>query len=213
MGALVLTAGPAVDRLAELDLGVDLIERAVRRADAEARMCTPLDPPIMEGLTRWGRTTRFLREELVLDGWEIDNPRNLARTIHPDREFAVVATSGDAATGRADRSPTTRYAKGYATAQAVAVNGQLTLDLDLVGMLWAGPPGNDLLTWFLLSYADDEGLWCELSLPDAIDGSGQISNWHERILLPVFPYDDPPLILPAQDPDPGSEVVVQVNRR
>jgi hypothetical protein len=37
----------------------------VRQADAEASSCTALDPPIMEGLTRWARTNRFLREELA----------------------------------------------------------------------------------------------------------------------------------------------------
>jgi hypothetical protein len=83
MAARVRAEGEAVDRLAELGLTVELIERVVRRADAEASICTALDPPIMEGLTRWGRTNRFLREELLPVGWRFDNPRNLPRTIHP----------------------------------------------------------------------------------------------------------------------------------
>ena len=41
------------------------------------------NPDIMEGLTRWARTNRFLREELIPLGWRFDNPRNLPRTIHP----------------------------------------------------------------------------------------------------------------------------------
>ena len=94
MTARILMADEAVDRLAELGLSVDLVERVVRRADAEASFCTPLDPPIMEGLTRWGRTNRFLREELIPPGWSFDNPRNLPRTIHPSGEFAIVATTG-----------------------------------------------------------------------------------------------------------------------
>jgi hypothetical protein len=79
----VLMADGAVDRLTELDLSIDLVERVVRQADAEASFCTPLDPPIMEGLTRWARTNRFLREELIPLGWRFDNPRNLPRTIYP----------------------------------------------------------------------------------------------------------------------------------
>ena len=61
MTALVLVADEAIDRLAGLGLSIGLIERVVRQADAEAAFCTPLDPPIMEGLTRWARTNRFLR--------------------------------------------------------------------------------------------------------------------------------------------------------
>jgi hypothetical protein len=99
MGALVLADMEAVDELAELGLTVEIIERVVRRADAEASMCTALDPPIMEGLTRWARTTRFLREELIPRGWRFDNPRSLPRTIHPSGEFAIVASTGDELTG------------------------------------------------------------------------------------------------------------------
>jgi hypothetical protein len=56
MASLVHVEDKAVDRLAELGLTVEIVERVVRRADAEVSTCTALDPPIMEGLTRWGRT-------------------------------------------------------------------------------------------------------------------------------------------------------------
>ena len=124
----VLMADEAVGRLAELGLSIDLVERVVRQADAEASFCTPLDPPIMEGLTRWARTNRFLREELIPLGWRFDNPRNLPRTIHPGGQFAIVATTGDDVTGLVDLLPAPKYAKGYATTRAVEVNEQLTLD-------------------------------------------------------------------------------------
>ena len=133
----VLMADQAVDRLAELGLSIDLVERVVRQADAEASFCTPLDPPIMEGLTRWARTNRFLREELIPLGWGFDNPRNLPRTIHPGGQFAIVATTGDDVTGLAGLLPAPKYAKGYATTRAVEVNEQLTLDFgdfDLAGL-------------------------------------------------------------------------------
>lgn len=112
MAARVLVAGKAVDRLAELGLSIELIERVVRQADAEAAFCTPFDPPIMEGLTRWARTNRFLREELVPLGWGFDNPRNLPRTIHPAGQFAIVATTGDGVTPeRIDDGRITRWAE------------------------------------------------------------------------------------------------------
>jgi hypothetical protein len=217
MASLVHVEDKAVDRLAELGLSVEIVERVVRRADAEASMCTALDPPIMEGLNRWGRTNRFLREELLPAGWRYDNPRLLPRTIHPSGEFAIVATTGDELTGLVDAQPTTKYPKGFATIQAVAVNEQLTLDF---GDLGPGPDDSqtvgeaDLLTWFLLFHVDDDGFRVELSLPDGTF-DGRITSWAERIILPVFPRDDDRLaapMMPGGD-DQDSEIVVEVSRR
>lgn len=214
---LVLTEGEAVDRLAELGLTVEIVERVVRRADAEASMCTLLDPPIMEGLTRWGRTNRFLREELVPAGWQYDNPSNLPRTIHPSGEFAIVATTGDELTGLVDLLPKTKYPKGYATVQAVEINGQLTLDFgdfDLGQDDGQASDTGDLLTWFMLFHVDEDGFRVELSLPDGIV-DGRITSWAERIIMPVFPRDDDrlaALLTPGGD-DQDEGVVVEVNRR
>jgi hypothetical protein len=213
MGCRVLAEAQAVDRLAELGLSVEMVERVVRRADADASMCTPLDPPIMEGLTRWGRTNRYLREELVPAGWQYDNPRNLPRTIHPSGEFAVVATTGDDLTGLAELLPTTKYAKGCATEAAVAMNGQLTLDFgdfDFGSGYDRAAEPVALRTWFMLFHADDEGFRVELSLPDGI-ADGRITSWAERIILPPFPRDDDRLADLASAAD--AEVVVAVSRR
>jgi hypothetical protein len=183
----------------------------VRRADVEAAFCTAFDPPIMEGLTRWARTNRFLREELVPRGWRFDNPRNLPRTIHPGGQFAIVATTGDDVTGLAALLPAPKYAKGYATARAVEVNEQLTLDF---GDFDPGlPPRDHLLTWLLLFRADDDGFHVELSLPDRID-DGRITRWAERIILPVFPRDEIRLADGLASPDSAGDrgIVVEVSR-
>jgi hypothetical protein len=217
MAARVLAEGEAVDRLAELGLTVELIERVVCRADAEASICTALDPPIMEGLTRWGRTNRFLREELLPVGWRFDNPRNLPRTIHPRGEFAIVAATGDELTGLADQLPATKYGKGDATVQAIEINDQLMLDFGDFdpGQDDSEADGSgDMLTWFLLFHVDDEGFRVELSLPDAIV-DGRITSWAERIILPVFPREDDrltSLAVPGGD-GLGEDVVVEVTRR
>ena len=208
----VLMADEAIDRLAELGLSLDLVERVVRQADAEASFCTPLDPPIMEGLTRWARTNRFLREELIPLGWRFDNPRNLPRTIHPGGQFAIVATTGDDVTGLADLLPAPKYAKGYATTHAVEVNEQLTLDFGDFGL--AGlPPRDHLLTWLLLFHSADDGFHVELSLPDRID-DGRITSWAERIILPVFPRDEIHLADGLASPDSAGDrgILVEVSR-
>ena len=217
MGVRILIAREAFDRLAELDLSAELIERVVRRADAEANICTELDPPIMEGLTRWARTNRFLREELIPAGWRFDNPRNVPRTIHPRGDFAIVATTGDELTGLEDAVPATKYLKGDATVRAIETNEQLALDFgdfDLAHDVSQADSSGDLLTWLLLYHADEEGFRVELSLPDAI-ADGRIISWAERIILPVFPRLGDGLANPAAQgrDDLDEDVVVEVTRR
>jgi len=216
MSARVLAESEASGRLAELGLTIELIERVVRRADAEASMCTALDPPMMEGLTRWGRMNRFLREELIPAGWRFDNPRNLPRTIHPSGEFAIVAATGDELTGLAGLLPATKYLKGDATVQAIVINEQLTLDF---GDFAPGPDdipvggSGEMLTWFMMFHTEEEAFRVELSLPNAIT-DGRITSWAERIILPVFPRDDDRLTSPVTpDRDDLDEVVVEVTRR
>ena len=216
MTARVLAGSEASGRLAELGLTIELIERVVRRADAEAGMCTALDPPMMEGLTRWGRMNRFLREELIPAGWRFDNPRNLPRTIHPSGEFAIVAATGDELTGLAGLLPATKYLKGDATVQAIVLNEQLTLDFDDFA---PGPDdipvggSGEMLTWFMMFHTEEEAFRVELSLPNAIT-DGRITSWAERIILPVFPRDDDRLTSPVTpDRDDLDEVVVEVTRR
>jgi hypothetical protein len=209
MDTRVLAGKEAVTRLAELGLTVEIIERVVRRADAEASMCTALDPPIIEGLTRWARTTRFLREELIPRGWRFDNPR----TIHPSGEFAIVASTGDELTGLLDALPATKYLKGEATVRAVEINEQLALDFGDFDPS-EGDDAGEILTWLLMYHASEDEFRAELSLPDAIV-DGRITSWAERIILPGFPRDEDRLAGPAAlaDDDSDESVVVEVIRR
>jgi hypothetical protein len=217
MAVVIRVEDEAVDRLSQLGLSMGILERVARRADAEASGCTALDPPIMEGLTRWARTNRFLREELIPAGWTYDNPRNLPRTIHPSGDFAIVAATGDELTGLTDLLPATKYPRGDATSRAVQVNEQLTLDFGEFDLGGGGGPARDvptgLLTWLMLFHVDEDGFRLELSLPDAII-DGRITSWAERIILPQFPRDDDRLaaLLPLGD-DHSAEIVVEVGRR
>ena len=214
MSARVLNDEKAVDRLAELGLTVDLVERVILRAEAEAATCTAFDPPMMAGFVRYGRTVRFLREELVPQGWDYDSPRNFCRTISPNREFAIVSTSGDEATGHPELTPTTKYPKGYATAQAVDTNGQLGFDFS--DLVIDEPPSEDdqLATWFLLYQVDGDAIRAEISLPSAMD-RGSISDWEERIILPAFALNaELSAERPSdEDDDDETDYIVEVNRR
>ena len=109
---LVHDTGAAVGRLTGLGLSAEDFAFVLRGADAEARMWTPLAPPVMPGIARWGKTNELLRVRLLPRGWSHDNPKNLPRTISPTGDFAIVGTTGDAATGFAGGKPTTRYPQG-----------------------------------------------------------------------------------------------------
>ena len=213
MSVQVRVEDDAQIRLAELGLSMEIIERVLRRAEAEAATCTAFDPPIMAGFIRYGRTIRFLREELVPAGWEVDNPRNFCRTIDPSRKFALVATSGDEGTGNPDLTPTTKNPKGYATAHAVETNGQLALDFPGLEVEEESVDVEQLATWFLLYRVTGQEFRAEISLPNAMVG-GSISDWMERIILPAFPREDDALgAITAPDEGDEGRYVVEVNRR
>jgi hypothetical protein len=180
----------AAKRLAELDLtAADLIS-ALIGADLEARTWTPLAPPMMAGLARWGKTNELLRARLVERGWSHDNPKGLPRTISPARDFAIVATTGDAVTGYPGRSPSTKYAKGIQTVRAIGRNIQLAFDFpDLFAGEVRPDDGDDLATWLLLYHVTPDQVRAELSLANGIDCRGHVSEWIERIILPALRTD------------------------
>ena len=213
MAVRVFVEQDAHARLGQMSLTAEIIEIAIRRADAEAATCTAFDPPITAGFLRFARTVRFLREALVPQGWDYDNPINLSRVVHPSRKFAIVATSGDEATGILSYVPTTKYPKGYATVLAVDTNGQLAFDFgDLNPAANEVETDKQLTTWFLLYHRDENEIRAELSLPSAMTG-GLITHWEERIILPPFSLDTPVIDVPDRPEDEGGEFVVEVNRR
>ena len=134
-----IISGP--ERLPAFGLTVDVVASALGAADRESAHCSDLDPPILEGLLRWGRATRALREQLVPNGWAYDNPNNLARTIHPSGDFAVVLATGDEGTGLPGSGAGPRHARGSATEQAIHANGQLAFEFgSLLHLVATGRP-------------------------------------------------------------------------
>ena len=194
-------------RLDELGLTADVLSRVLERADAEATATTELDPPTIEGILRYGKAVRFLREELVPQGWTFSNARNYCTTVHPDGALAIVPSSGDEYTGVwvPGQSPTTKYPKGETTARVVRMNGQGVLDLDLGEALEEPAVWAPESVWYLLYRVADGRIFLELSFPTAIDG-GVISSWRERIILPPIdrqplPYIDESWSGPSDDSD------------
>jgi hypothetical protein len=205
----VVEGDQVAERLAELGLRPEMFDFALRGAEAEARTYTQLDPPNMAGMARYSRTVRLLREQLVPLGWSYDNPRNLARTVSPDRRVAIIATLGDGATGVPYVSPSTRYEKGVATIEAVGRNFvQLILPIDLGYEQPVEADSEGTTTWVLLYSITDTQIRAELSLPDSMV-DGYIDTWLERIILPPVPLEP---ASPAA-PQPAAEPDVVVTRR
>lgn len=190
----------AASRLARLDLIAGQLTTAALRADAEAKLCTDLDPTNMQGMTRWAKTVRFLREELLVAGWDYDNSTNFCRTIHPSEAFAIVVSSGDINTGVPKANPSTKYRKGETTVRAVEHNGQGAFDLgesyDIVEKPDSTKP--DIPVWYLLYRVTTDAIFLELSFPKSIE-DGLITEWDERIILEAIDRQSPPMIEDTPD--------------
>lgn len=220
MQPLLHEEATATSRLAGLGLSVEDLEFALRGADAEARMWSRLAPPAMAGMARWGKTNELLRLRLLRRAWSHDNPKGLPRTISPGRDFAIVATAGDAATGISQGRPTTRYAKGIETARAVEQNVQLAFDFAGVdiGRALAAAVNEDeaLATWLLLYNVTDEQIHAELSLPNGMSERGFVGSWIERIILPPIelnPADVAGRGMPGGQGSEGITVAVEKRQR
>ncbi len=219
MDTRIYRGAAAERRLAELDLDAGLFDKVLARAEAEVRMCTQFDPPSMGGITRWARTIRFMREELCRAGWTHDNPRNISRTIHPTRRFAIVVTSGDEVTGSdfPGARPSKKHPLGGAMQVTVETNGQQLAFFSSTDLGIEADVSSDevLPTWFLLYQVTPDGVVSELSFPSDTDGGG-MSEWVERIILGVVPIDPDTIdsVLPDDGGDDGGDAYeVDVNRK
>jgi hypothetical protein len=199
--------GPA--RLAQLGLAVADFEFALAGADAEARTWTALAPPVITGMARWGKTNELLRVRLLPRGWTHDDPRNMPRTISPARDLAIVAATGDGATGRPDVTARNLYARGVETVRAIGRGDQLAFDYP--GL--EPPVADDLAIWLLLYHPAGGEIRAELSRPHSISPAGYVDSWAERVLLPTIGVGRPAVTVAAAGPAPAAAVTVPVARR
>jgi len=178
--------------LAKLGLAEEILIDAALTGQRYAADCTDLDAPNAAGFIRWAKTIRPLREQLVLKGWMPTNDRGFPAIVHPSRQHAVSCAGGDSFTGRPDRTPGTRSAKGPVIRDAIEVNVQRSFrDLD-ASYEWPVLQVHEAplwRTWLLLVYWDEDEaeLRLELSLPAQLDRDGYVVEWSERIILSAVP--------------------------
>lgn len=180
------------ERLAELGLTLDVLDRAGREHLAAYFSCGPHYPRIFPAMFGWAEGNRALRDQLV-PPWKAKDEHNQPLTLNEDESIAITALSGDQHTGT-DETPSTRSPKGKMTAEAVEANScQFEFEFmaeDPVAVAEAVKvPGRSL--WILLMYRDFEKgeLRSELSLPRDMGDDGYIENWYDRIILPPIPFD------------------------
>ena len=70
-------------RLYELDLKREALVEAVHFGFSYAAECTRHDPKSLAGILFWGKIVRKLRDQLIPDGWDVENRQNYPLTVHP----------------------------------------------------------------------------------------------------------------------------------
>ncbi len=166
--------------LVELGLTDDLIREVVVEGEVERDAVTSHDPPSRGGFNAFAQRIRALRDRLVPMGWTYSNTKNLCTVISPNGDEAIVVVTGDRHTGSEVKSPQPKYARGDATAYAVA-RGQTAFPF-----LKEEEPDHAPRLWLLLVHrvhGKDE-VRIELSIPDAITDEGFVSKWQLRHIVP-----------------------------
>jgi hypothetical protein len=200
----IFEGDPAETRLAELGLpGSDVLVEAVRYGAAAARSTTDRHPAPYRGYRMWAEATAYLRFELP-PPWEplIDSGVELV-VSRPDG-VAIVVTKGNGATASRTIEPQSHYDRGDAVQRLV--NGSLD-------SLFDEGHRPEWEVWFLLHCLLADSCAAELSRPLALDDTGSVTAWTERILLPT---DDPGIggrRLAAGPDRPVPDVEVPVTRR
>ena len=209
---VVVKGWDAAARLADLGLTSEQLVRVAQRARAEAATCTDFDARSAPGVWLWSKMLRFLREELVLGGWEMQRPRGAELTLNRELGIKILVTSGDKNTGSLVASPQPKNPQGPSFFDAVASN-QPTFDF---GPGYADPEVSvdpdfleTLETWIVVYRSKRSGeFFLEVSKPAQIEVNGFV-QWEERIVVSVPEYDRFDFAAPDTDDDAPYRLTVE----
>ena len=179
---LITNAVEVEARLTELQLRRGWLEHSVRVGDAGASSSTALHPPNDGGVRRYADTVAGLRAQALPHGWEMSNAKNYCTVFNRRSKTAVAVMAGDAMTGLAFGTPKSLSPRGPITIDRIARNkGQLSMFPKIKAP--SEIVEEDCSTWALIQYGTDEGVQFELSLPKAMNASGYVTDYEERILF------------------------------
>lgn len=182
-------------RLQALDLSSQILLNALQAGIGALALCTRDHPPVYRGAVLWGETMYSLRNQLAPQKWVRDDTANFSTVLRQDKKIGIAVATGNPGAGMEFNSPTTGRKRGPITRQFVERNATIPyLPFD--------PPIRDenikTAIWFLLHRRDNKIMRSELSFPIAIDGSGYITDWGERIILPIITLDHD-TVVPNED--------------
>ncbi len=186
---IIFETGEVTQALAGMGLKEGDLQKAALYGMRYALQCTLHDPPMLPGITAWGKTIRSLRDQLVPLGWQPDNTKNYATIVDPKKNIALAASAGDANTGKngLNQNPSTRNPKGSETKKAINKN---QLHFSQISDSFPKPQQSEgVETWLLLYYWDEEHeeIRVELSLPRDMDLQGYVKQWTTRVILSAVP--------------------------
>lgn len=190
MATKVLYEPTDVDaRLRTLGLERKHLTSAVLAGDAGAGGSTALHPATDAGYRRWSETTAQLRAQLIPFGsytWTLSNRGGYCTVYSTTTGTAIVVMQGDGFTGSRVQDPRSRYPKGALTeARLLRNQSQLSFFPQLKSPSEAVE--EDCTTWVLVQWVDGQGrIHAELSRPIGQDNAKHVTDWHERILLPMI---------------------------
>ncbi|NYI96966.1 hypothetical protein HNR12_003243 [Streptomonospora nanhaiensis] len=205
-------------RLAHIGTSWRVLERAIRMGEAGWRQATPNHSAGAAG--RFGYEARLsaLREGQKSEfGWDNARLMQIDLTVNPERTTAIQTMLGNSATGHPAETPRNLHPRGP--------NGQVLLAQgggDQLALFDAEPlraPGDEVQldgadhpeVWVLLVNrmtrpGDDTVYWhSELSLPRPTNEQGYITDWIERLPLPVVAAG--PVVFPDEGEVPGGLVI------
>jgi hypothetical protein len=194
-------------RLKELGFTQEEMHQAIWAAETRRSMITDLHPRNFRGLVFWGELSQVIRAIKLPDAWKARDLRGMPLTISPDGKIAITPWSGDENTGLSNLTPKTRGAHGAVAVRAIDRN--LWLLEGLKGWERRDVIADDLSLWGLLTFHRPRRLIsAEVSLPSAIDETGHVYGWAERIILDPLTFDPSSrLWVPEDEPEIDVDVV------
>jgi hypothetical protein len=190
-------------RLAELGLTAGELTGALLAGASVMALNSVLNyPPVYGGFSFWAESVKALRDTKMGHGWSRSDARNFSTVLNPERTIQIAIARGDEWTGREkapDGKPSTQHKKGSTTQLAVEVNHQLSL-FDSLPVPEVEATDQPLTTLVLLHFRDRHKIRCELSHPTAINRSGYVEQWAERIILSEIDLDGSRISLPDEPP-------------
>ena len=111
--------------LRELGLTPEILNGALGAGPAGAAMCTGITHPISGERPCGVRDCPIPARTVDTEGWRRDDADNLPTVVRADGALGIAVARGNCDTGKADGRPTTQYAKGPTTSQAIERNAYL----------------------------------------------------------------------------------------